>query len=176
MPINLELKARIESPAHALRVVRRIARPGAILFQTDTYFKIKNGRLKLRECSNAAPELIYYKRNEERGERWSTYYVAPLKRKSEMKGILENALGKRIVVRKRRRLWFYKNARIHLDTVYNLGHFIEFEVVLVSGRDQARYLLAELIELFKVEKEGILRCSYSDLIEKKVKAVAHHAS
>jgi predicted adenylyl cyclase CyaB len=174
VPTNLELKARIESPAHALRVARQIARPGSILFQTDTYFKVRNGRLKLRERSNAAPELIYYERNEKKGERWSRYHVAPLKRKSEMKKILENALGKRVVVRKRRRLWLYKNARIHLDTVYNLGHFIEFEVVLLSSRDQAKCLLAELIELFKVEKEGILRCSYSDLIEKKLNAVARH--
>jgi predicted adenylyl cyclase CyaB len=175
VPTNLELKARIESPADALRVARRIARPGAILFQTDTYFNVRNGRLKLRECSDAAPELIYYERNEEKGERWSRYYVVRLKRKSEMKEILENALERRVVVRKRRRIWFYKNARIHLDTVYNLGYFIEFEVLLLRGRDQARYLLAELIELFRVEKEGILRCSYSELIEKKLKAVARLA-
>ena len=42
-------------------------------------------------------------------------------------------LGAQGCVRKRREVWLYRNARIHLDTVEGLGQFIEIEVVVKEG-------------------------------------------
>ena len=50
------------------------------------------------------------------------------------KRLLGRMLGPRACVRKRREVWLYENARIHLDTVEGLGRFIEIEVV-VTGRN-----------------------------------------
>ena len=46
-----------------------------------------------------------------------------------------------MVVEKKRRLFLYKNSRIHLDEVRGLGTFIEFEVLVKHGKQQAQKLL-----------------------------------
>jgi len=57
--------------------------------------------------------------------------------------LLERMLGLRACVRKRREVWLYKHARIHLDTVERLGRFIEIEVVVTDGMARARALMKE---------------------------------
>lgn len=169
MPTNLELKARIKSRVRVLRIAKRVCSEGGVFSQTDTYFQINRGRLKLRELSNARAELIYYERTEAKGERWSKYYITPANNPSTLKNLLISALGMRIVVRKSRRLFFYKGARIHIDSVFRLGHFIEIEVMVKKNRDEARSLFAEIIRLFNFEKDAIIACSYADLLERKFK-------
>ena len=169
MPTNLELKATIKSRARTLRLAKKICSHGGVFSQIDTYFKVRTGRLKLREFSSEKAELIYYRRIEGKGERWSKYYICPVKSPLTLKNLLRIALGTRIVVRKSRRLFLYKGARIHIDSVFRLGHFIEIEVVVKKGRDNARSLFDEIIRLFKIEKESIIACSYADLLEAKPK-------
>lgn len=66
MPRNLEVKARINNLSAAEKVALEI---GAIFegefFQVDTYFNVKNGRLKLREFDSGFAELIFYHRVED---------------------------------------------------------------------------------------------------------------
>lgn len=167
MPTNLELKARIKSPAQIVRRAKKICLPGGVFSQIDTYFQVKRGRLKLREFSGKRGELIYYERNEVRGERWSKYLISPVKDPSTMKNLLGIALGVRIVVRKSRRLFLYKGARIHIDSVFRLGHFVEIEVIVRKGRHQARSLLREITTLFEIEEKTSIACSYAELMEKE---------
>jgi adenylate cyclase len=54
MPRNVELKARIESVDAVKPTPPRIADHGAIeIFQDDTFFQWRSGRLKLRTLSSA---------------------------------------------------------------------------------------------------------------------------
>ena len=152
-----------------MRIAKRICSQAGVFFQIDTYFQVGTGRLKLRESSSAKAELIYYERIEGKGERWSKYYISQIKSPSTLKNLLGSALGTRIVVRKSRRLFFYRGARIHIDSVFRLGHYIEVEVIVKKSRDEARSLLAEIIRLFNIEKDAIVTCSYADLLEKKSK-------
>jgi predicted adenylyl cyclase CyaB len=152
-----------------MRMAKRICSQGGVFSQIDTYFQVSAGRLKLREFSRSKAELIYYKRIEGKGERWSKYYISPVKSPSTLKNLLRIALGRRIVVRKCRRLFFYKGARIHIDSVFRLGHFIEIEVMVKKSRDEARSVFAEIIRLFNIEKDAVIACSYADLLEKKSK-------
>lgn len=152
-----------------MRMAKRICSHAGDFSQIDTYFHVITGRLKLRECSSAKAELIYYERIEGRGERWSKYCISPVKNPSTLKNLLGIALGTRIVVRKSRCLFFHKGARIHIDSVFRLGHFIEIEVIVKKSRDEARSLFAEIIRLFNIEKDAIIACSYADLLEKKSK-------
>ncbi len=150
-----------------MRIARSICAQAGVLSQIDTYFQVSTGRLKLREFSSSKSELIYYERSEGKGERWSTYYISPVKSASTLKNLLTLALGRRIVVRKSRHVFFYKGARIHIDSVFRLGHFIEIEVIVKKSRDEARSVFAEIIRLFNIKKDGIIVCSYMDLLEKK---------
>lgn len=61
--------------------------------------------------------------------------------------------------------------RIHIDTVQDLGHFMELEVVLrpeqtvEDGQDIAKKLQTKL----GVHDEDLIECAYVDLLDKKVK-------
>ena len=68
MARNVEFKARV----HDLEPLRtRVMALGAIgpvaLMQTDTFFNVPSGRLKLREFGDHTAELIYYVRPDTEG-------------------------------------------------------------------------------------------------------------
>ena len=174
MPTNLELKARLDARSNTLRLAKRICTHAGILSHVDTYFRVKKGRLKLREFGRGNGELIYYERNEGEGERWSTYHIVPVKSPSMVKDLLATAIGVREVVKKSRRVFFYKGARIHIDSIKRLGYFIEIEVILKRGRNEARAVFAEIVRLFNIPKSSIIDCSYVDLLERKSKKALRH--
>jgi len=164
MPRNLELKARISSLAVARDDARLCgARFIAALRQTDTYFAVPYGRLKLRETDGERGELIYYNRDESRDERWSHYTLIPLSGPAALRDILSGSMGIAAVVRKAREVFFHGQSRIHLDEVDGLGTFIEFEVQ-GSGEAESLQEMEFLRKAFHVVPEGIVRSSYADLV------------
>ncbi|MEK6755415.1 MAG: class IV adenylate cyclase [Bacteroidota bacterium] len=168
MPKNLELKASYYSLAAAHDVARRIgARHVGTMRQTDTYYRVRSGRLKLREINRKTSELIYYERANRHGSRYSTYAVIPLQEARAIKKVLRAVLGELIVVRKERTLFLYKNCRIHLDRVQGLGLFIEFEVLARRGKRQAEELMRFLRTEFGIHEDFVLAGSYSDLLQKR---------
>ena len=165
MPVNLELKAKIASPSRILRKLQKMGRPSESLVQTDTYFRFKNGRLKLREFGKGKAELIFYHRKEKKGRRWSNYSILSISDTKKTKEFLKRAFGIDVVVRKSRLVYYYKGqARIHLDRIKKLGMFIEFEVFLKRDRKKAILLFNKLVDVFGIERKNIIRSSYSDLI------------
>jgi predicted adenylyl cyclase CyaB len=73
-------------------------------------------------------------------------------------------LGLRTCVRKRREVWLYRNARIHLDTVDGLGRFVEIEVVVSEGMPQARALMKELTGVLGIGAKDLVGASYGELL------------
>jgi hypothetical protein len=74
---NIELKASDPDPDRSLRVSLEIgASDEGWLHQTDTYFRVLHGRLKLREEGPVA-QLISYERSDETVARESRYRLAP---------------------------------------------------------------------------------------------------
>jgi predicted adenylyl cyclase CyaB len=164
MPVNLELKARIRSCAEARgRAESGGAQFQGILRQVDTYFHVRNGRLKLREHAQGSAELIYYERAEDSPERWSDYMTIPVADPGDLKAALSAALGVLAEVRKERTLFLYRGARIHLDRVEGLGEFIEFEVPVGEAPETAE-VMRELRGIFGVADEAVEKHSYSDII------------
>lgn len=164
MPVNLELKARIASPARAHECAAACgASSGGTLVQRDTYFRVPNGRLKLREIEGAAPELIFYHRPENDPERWSTFTRETVGNPQGVKIVLTDAFGVLAVVRKRRDLYIFRDARIHIDDVEGLGTFVEFEVT--GGKTAASVAtMKDLRDAFSIADEDIVKASYSDMI------------
>lgn len=168
MPTNLELKALYPSAAHAARIARQLhARFVGTLRQKDIYFRVSTGRLKLREINGKKFELIAYHRPNARSSRYSHFQVYPLTSPNPLKRALTSLFGILAVVSKTRRLYHYKNARIHIDTVRGLGTFVEFEVLVTRGKRQARRLMSTLIEEFFIPQHSIIGLSYSDILLKK---------
>jgi predicted adenylyl cyclase CyaB len=163
VPTNLELKAHCSSLSRAEEQARKAgAEERALLRQTDTYLKARNRRLKLRETEGESAELIAYERAEDSLERWSEYTKVTIADPARFHEAAEKA-GVLVVVRKERKLYLYRGARIHLDSVEGLGSFIEFEVPSDGAADPPT-LMKELRKIFGVREKDIERGSYSDLL------------
>jgi predicted adenylyl cyclase CyaB len=82
--------------------------------------------------------------------------------------VLDAALGVRVVVEKRRRLFLHGCVRIHLDDVEGLGHFLEFEAIAPPDSDlsQERRLVAELRATFAISDDLLVAKGYADHAER----------
>lgn len=167
MPLNFEFKARCSDPdsleEKLLTLQPRFA--GEDL-QTDTYFVVPNGRLKLREgpIENA---LIHYNRADEADAKTSEVQLFSTSPGSNLKELLTAALGVKVVVQKRRRIYFVDNVKFHFDRVDGLGTFVEVEAIDRDGsigleklQEQCFYYRGFL----GVNAEDCLSGSYSDML------------
>jgi predicted adenylyl cyclase CyaB len=164
---NLELKARFSDlDESAARVSSLNARDAGLEVQTDTYFRVPSGRLKLREIEGKPAVLIFYERPDSTSARLSKYHLIPVPDAAGMKALLTDAFGVRGVVSKRRRILLWHNVRIHLDEVAGLGSFIEFEAVLTSDAEEsaAPGQLDELCRVFAISPGDHIAASYADLL------------
>lgn len=165
MPKNLELKAHIKSQKQVVDVLKTLgAQLKAIYYQRDIYYNVKKGRLKLRINNNKDGELIYYNRKDGKGNRYSDYLICDVKDFKKMDVLLRKAFSWLTIVEKKRQVFLYKNSRIHIDQVKQLGLFIEFEVQVRYGKVQAEKLMDFLMSKFGIIKKDLIACSYSDLI------------
>lgn len=165
MPKNLEVKIPVETIEGLNDRVRMLgAEYVGEIQQKDTYFTVAHGRLKLREMNDSKSELIYYDRDETLGARWSEYQVFPVGDVRGLKTVLLKAMKIKVVVEKRRQVFLYKTARIHLDRVTGLGHFLELEVMERDRSQEAHELLDFLLEKLSLKNAQKVRPSYSDLL------------
>ena len=166
-----EFKARCEDFTHIRDELRRRRAVFAGLDeQTDTYFRVPNGRLKLRE-GTIERNLIHYLRADEAGIKRSdvTLYKPPPG--DELKDILTKALGVRTIVRKKREIYFIGNVKVHLDDVERLGSFVEVEVINTDGLlapEVTEQICREYFVAFHLQDEAAIAVSYCDLIEKRL--------
>lgn len=163
---NLEIKARVEALAPLRSRLRKLdgVYRHAILRQTDWYFRVPKGRLKLRAVgAKRDGELIAYLRPDRSAARTSEFQLLPTADAAGVRRLLEQMLGVRACVRKRREVWLYKNARIHLDQVDGLGRFLEIEVVVTDGMAQARRLMRELRGALGIRSNDLFAGSYGEM-------------
>jgi homotetrameric cytidine deaminase len=164
---NVELKARDRDPARSLeRALALGAEDHGELRQRDTYFATSRGRLKLREQEPGGAELIAYERDDAAEARESRYRLAPVADGAALREALDAALGRTVVVAKRRRLLLWEGVRIHLDEVEGLGSFVELESVAEPGSDlgaegeRVATLRAEL----GIADRDLVATGYADLL------------
>jgi uncharacterized protein (TIGR00290 family) len=161
---NIELKARDPDPARSLQVSLDLgASDEGWLHQTDTYFRVAHGRLKLRE-EDTTSHLISYERTDETVARESRYRLVPVSDPAGLKDALGDALGVLVVVEKSRRLLLWHGVRIHLDEVRGLGSFIEIEAVAdpTSDLSAEHRRASELQDALAITSDRIVAFSYSD--------------
>lgn len=79
--------------------------------------------------------------------------------------MLAKEFGEKVVIKKERTLWIYKNTRIHLDKVKKLGKFLELETVVRNADlNQAREEYNEVVRLLNLSNYKRHDKSYSDLL------------
>jgi adenylate cyclase, class 2 len=137
--------------------------------QIDTYFNVANGRLKLRE-GNIENALIQYEREDKADLKTSRINLLPVVEGNKLKLILERSLGVKVVVEKKREIYFIDNVKFHIDEIHGLGNFVEIEAIDIDGsrgyetiRQQCDGYMKEL----DISKKNLISMSYSDMLIKK---------
>lgn len=170
MPIIIEIKAKCVDQSR----IREILTSHHAFFkgtdhQIDTYFKVNQGRLKLRE-GNIENHLIYYERENTATPKKSEVTLFKTEPGSSLKPILTQSLGILVVVDKQREIYFIDNVKFHIDSVKQLGTFIEIEAIDDNssiGKDKLREQCQHYLDLFQINSADLISHSYSDLLLKK---------
>jgi predicted adenylyl cyclase CyaB len=137
--------------------------------QIDTYFNVPNGRLKLRE-GTIENNLIHYERPDQKGPKQSSVLLYKSDPNSTLKALLEKANGILVVVDKQREIYFIDNVKFHIDTVKDLGTFVEIEAIDEDGtigKEKLQSQCENYLKIFNIQEKELLDSSYSDLLIKK---------
>ena len=134
--------------------------------QTDTYFNVPNGRLKLRE-GNIENNLIYYERTNQAGPKSSHFQLVKIEDATGLKEVLTKSNGIKVVVTKSREIYYINNVKFHIDEVPGLGSFVEIEAGNIQAdlsqvqlKEQCDFYLKE----FGVKDDDLIEVSYSDML------------
>ncbi|KAJ7329393.1 hypothetical protein JRQ81_015567 [Phrynocephalus forsythii] len=168
MPANVEIKARVRDLDQLTSNAERLSGlPGSLLLQTDTFFSVPHGRLKLRDFRDGHGQLVFYDRPDTEGPKVSHYTISHTDDPAGLLAALSQALGVQGTVKKERRLYMVGQTRVHVDRVEGLGDFMELEVVLQpeqspqEGEEVAQRLMAKL----GVRQEDLISGAYLDLLQ-----------
>jgi predicted adenylyl cyclase CyaB len=165
--LNVEIKARCTEPAP----IRNYLLSNQAEFkgtdeQTDTYFLVRQGRLKLRE-GNIENNLIYYERNDQSGPKKSQFSLVRVEDANGLKEALSKSIGIKTVVKKQREIYYIRNVKFHIDKVPGLGSFVEIE----AGNHLADLSQEELkkqcdfyMNQFGIKENELIDVSYSDML------------
>jgi len=165
----VELKASVENLGSFRRRLAELkAKRVGSFRQTDTYFEVPKGRLKLRQTEgDEKAQLIYYEREDEAKPKKSSVCIISLRDAEHFKTMLERALRIKATVEKTREIYQYEGTQIHLDNVNGLGTFIEFERKTPKDPGairKSRVTLAELMKTLSIEPKSLESMSYSELV------------
>ncbi len=170
--LNVEIKAKCTDTAF---IRNYLLEAGAdfkgVDEQTDTYFKVYNGRLKLRE-GNIENNLIFYERSDQSGPKSSHFHLVKIEDANGLKEVLTKSTGIKVVVKKRREIYYIKNVKFHIDEVPGLGSFIEIEagnILADLSSDQLKVQCSFYISQFGIKKEDMIELSYSDMLLVEIK-------
>lgn len=162
--IIAEIKAKCANPDKIKNILEvHSADFKGIDHQIDTYFKVNNGRLKLRE-GNIETTLIHYQRENIAGPKKSEVLLYKPEKDSSLKSVLLAANEELVVVDKKRGIYFIDNVKFHIDQVEQLGSFVEIEAIGESDYESLWKQCEKYIKLFEIKEEDLIDCSYSDLL------------
>ena len=165
---NFEFKARVaDLETYENKLLQLKPRFKGEDHQIDTYFEVPKGRLKLRE-GNIENALINYNRENTADSKLSEVILYKHQSSKALKDILILQFGIKIVVDKRRRIYFIDNVKFHFDVVEGLGTFIEVEAIDDSDRYTTEALKEQCdhyYRYFGLTPSQLIDKSYSDLME-----------
>ena len=170
--LNIEIKARCRDSASIHQYLQQHgAEFKGIDLQTDTYFRVNHGRLKLRE-GNIENNLIYYERTNQAGPKSSHFHLVKVEDAKGLKEVLTKSMGIKVVVKKKREIYYIKNVKFHIDEVPGLGSFVEIEagnILTDLSQDELKEQCDFYLKEFKISPEALIDVSYSDMLLAEMK-------
>ena len=172
----VELKARVDDHNFLRKKLSALgAEYNGSFQQTDLYFVVPEGRLKLREVKGTSTtELIYYERENIAGPKQDNAFLLRVQESEDLKNILKKILKPLIVIQKVREIYRYQGTsgpsnypyiQVHLDTVKNLGKFVELEMETSEKTlEKDKEILNNFANELDIEEKQLVEISYSDLL------------
>ncbi len=164
--INIEIKARCSNVDKIREILKHHnADFKGIDNQKDTYFKSNYGRLKLRE-GNIENSLIFYDRENKSSSKESKVILYKSGDSNTLKDIFIRSIGIKVVVEKKREIYFIDNVKFHIDSVENLGKFVEIEVIgnEKSNKSELEAQCNYYVQLLDIQEQDLISNSYSDML------------
>lgn len=169
--LNVEIKAICNDPS----LVREYLLSKEAIYkgvdeQTDTYFNVPTGRLKLRE-GNIENNLIYYERTNQAGPKNSHFELVKIEDAIGLKEALAKSIGIKVVVKKKREIYYISNVKFHIDEVPGLGSFVEIEagnIMADLSQEQLKKQCDFYMTAFGIKEKDLIENSYSDMLIAKV--------
>ena len=165
--LNVEIKARCHDPEKIRTyLLDHNAEFKGVDEQTDTYFDVPAGRLKLRE-GNIENNLIFYERNDQQGPKKSHFHLVKVEDAKGLKEVLSKSNGVKAVVKKKREIYFIGNVKFHIDEVPGLGSFAEIEagnVFADLSQDELQQQCDFYMNELEINPDDLVENSYSDML------------
>ena len=168
--LNIEIKAKCKDASFIRNYLQlHGAEFKGVDEQTDTYFNVQQGRLKLRE-GNIENNLIFYERADQSGPKSSSFHLIKVEDAKGLKEVLRRSIGIKVEVKKKREIYYIKNVKFHIDEVPGLGSFVEIEAGNILA-DLSKQQLQEQCDFymkeFGIKEENLIAESYSDMLQAK---------
>ncbi|MEI8111598.1 MAG: class IV adenylate cyclase [Chitinophagia bacterium] len=173
--INIEIKARCFHPE---KVEAFLLNAGARFVgtdhQRDTYFTVPTGRLKLRQGS-IENNLIFYQRPDGEGPKTSEFFLSPVQSGPSLEALLMAALPVKVIVEKKRKIFFIEHTKFHIDEVPSLGTFVEIEVSNLHHSNLTQESMqadcAYYLHALEIKNEDLISNSYSDMLLQQMESI-----
>ncbi len=161
---NIEFKAELRDRELAEAL---LLRNGGVtvtsMEQSDTYYRIADGRLKRRACVDEPIEWIHYHRDVTTGPKRSTFTIYTDREARLRFGAMPLPVW--VIVNKQREMWIHGPTRVLFDKVIGLGEFIEIEALITPKRpeEHCRHAVASLVKLLRPVMGEPIAGSYADM-------------
>jgi adenylate cyclase, class 2 len=157
------LKAKISSCKEVEKKLTQLnSRFLGVDFQTDTYFQVERGKLKLRE--GTIENLITHYERTRQGEAEKTvvyrYDVNPTPDEIEKLKSTHQQIG---VIEKERKIYFIDHIKVHLDKLPNGEEFVELEAIDTQNRfsdEELKRHCLDIKEKLEIPEKDIIQTGY----------------
>ncbi|MFQ6073743.1 MAG: class IV adenylate cyclase [Candidatus Bathyarchaeia archaeon] len=164
----VELKAKVEDLEPIRRKLETLkAKHIGTFQQSDIYFDVPKGRLKLRQINNEKIQLIYYERDTVSKPKKSNVFITEIPESKVFTALLKKILKVKATVKKTREIYRHQRTQIHLDRVDSLGCYVEFERETPNTPaeiERNTKLLEKLMGTLGINLGNLEKLSYSDLV------------
>jgi len=165
----VEYKCELRDPILAAAICKKLGAVRAVtVTQTETYFRVPEGRLKRRVSATSQGdepvEWLFYHRENRAQPKISRFTIYSDEQAKQRFGV--RPIPEWVVVRKRRQVWVVGALRVHIDDVDELGEFLEVEALVSPVQHVAacHKQIRKIITALAPALGESISCGYCDLL------------
>ncbi|MBI2889340.1 MAG: CYTH domain-containing protein [Nitrospirae bacterium] len=163
---TIEVKARIDDFTPLQTTLRDMgARRAGEWEESDTYFKVKRGKYKLKTEDSGTSVLLYYFKDGVKGPKLCVCEQLKLKEKGRMGRFLQANFGQGVEVQKRRTRYTVDGLHVYLDDVRGVGKFVKIEAKVDADNSvhDSRRRVESLVKQFRLTDRELTSYTYDEL-------------